>query len=330
MSQRHTHDDDSSFLRHIACPSCGSSDANAVYTDGHTYCHICQAYGRDSDSKGGTDRPRLIKEAHITGLLTDLTFGSLPFRRLTEESCTLWGYGQGKTNQGKNVQVAQYKAAGGGPWIAQKIRTVNKEFSILGDAKQMPLYGQWLWKEGGKKLVITEGEIDAITVSQVQNHKWPVVSLPNGAQAALKAISKNLEWVESFDEVVLMFDMDEPGQAAAKEVAELLKPGKAKIAVLPLKDANELLKADRGPEIIQAMWNAKSFRPDGIIAGTDLKDRIKTFNMTGDALKFPWEKLQNRTHGYRAQEIIMFAAGSGVGKSELVNQIAYDALMNQG
>ena len=29
------------FVRHIACDNCGSSDANSLYSDGHTYCFVC-------------------------------------------------------------------------------------------------------------------------------------------------------------------------------------------------------------------------------------------------------------------------------------------------
>lgn len=32
------------FLKHIACPKCGSSDANGVYDDGSTYCFSCQGF----------------------------------------------------------------------------------------------------------------------------------------------------------------------------------------------------------------------------------------------------------------------------------------------
>ena len=33
--------DDNEFVRHIACTNCGSSDANSLYDDGHTYCFVC-------------------------------------------------------------------------------------------------------------------------------------------------------------------------------------------------------------------------------------------------------------------------------------------------
>jgi twinkle protein len=77
-----------------------------------------------------------------------------------------------------------------------------------------------------------------------------------------------------------MFDMDEPGAAAAKECAQLFTPGKCKIASLPLKDANEMLKAGRVAEIIDAIWGAKEFRPDGIVTLKDLKDTSSASSRT--------------------------------------------------
>ena len=92
-------------------------------------------------------------------------------------------------------------------------------------------YGQWLWPNKGKMVVVTEGEIDAMTVSMLQDDKWPTVSPPNGVQSAPKVFKEQLDWLCGFDTVVIMFDMDEPGQKAAKECAELLPPGKAKITI---------------------------------------------------------------------------------------------------
>ena len=100
-------------------------------------------------------------------------------------------------------------------------------------------------------LVITEGELDAMSVSQAQGNRWPVVSVPSGAQGAAKAIRDNLEFVESFETVVLCFDNDDPGRTAAQECALLLSPGKAKVCVFPLKDASDMLQAGRTKEIIE-------------------------------------------------------------------------------
>ena len=111
-------------------------------------------------------------------------------------------------HNGQTVQLATYRNDKGQP-VAQKVRTVDKKFSIVGDAKAMTLFGSHLWSNG-KKIVVCEGEIDAMSVSQVQNHKWPTVSLPNGAAAAKKAIIKNYDYLTKFEEIILMFD-DERG-----------------------------------------------------------------------------------------------------------------------
>ena len=61
------------------------------------------------------------------------------------------------------------------------------------------------------------------------------------AHWSAKAIKANWDYINGFEEVILMFDMDEAGQKAAQTVAELLPVGKAKIASLPCKDANDCL-----------------------------------------------------------------------------------------
>ena len=98
-------------------------------------------------------------------------------------------------------------------------------------------------------MVVTEGELDCLSVSMIQQNKWPTVSVKNGAQGAKRDVQKSLEWLESFETVVFMFDMDDAGQSAARACASVLTPGKAKIAQLPLKDANEMLMANRGKRL---------------------------------------------------------------------------------
>jgi twinkle protein len=189
------------------------------------------------------------------------------------------------------------------------------------------LFGAQLWNSG-KKIVITEGEIDCLTVSQIQGNKWATVSVPNGAQGAAKAIRKNLDYLEAFDEVIFMFDMDEPGQKAAKECAELLEAGKAKIASLPFKDPNECLQNGRGDAVVTAMWNAKSFRPDGVIAGTDIWEQVSS-NEVVESIPYPWQGLNEITLGARKGELVTLTAGSGIGKSAVVREITHH-LLKQG
>ncbi|MDP6213191.1 MAG: toprim domain-containing protein, partial [Candidatus Thalassarchaeaceae archaeon] len=210
-------------------------------------------------------------ESRVPSGLMEFEYGALGKRGISEETCRKFSYGVGFRN-GQPVQVASYRNEGG-EVVAQKLRTADKNFSILGDGRSLGLWGMHLWGSG-KMLVITEGEIDAMSVSQAQNNKWPVCSIPSGAAAAAKVIRKNIEYLGGFDSVIFMFDQDEPGQKAAAECASLLPPGTAKIASLPLKDPNEMLLAGRSKEIISAIWNAKDYRPDGVVPGEEVWDRV--------------------------------------------------------
>lgn len=303
------------------CPNCGSSDANVIYSDGHSFCFSCKAYNHgDSVNSGGIPKPT-VEGAYVPvmGEYTELTK-----RGLTEATCRKWGYQTGVFN-GKHVQIANYRDSDGSV-SAQKIRFANKDFLFLGDGRKgSPLYGQHLWRDAGRKVVITEGELDAMSVSQLQNHKWPVVSISGGAPNAHKCIRKAIEWLSNFEDVILMFDQDEPGQKAAKECAALLPPGKAKIASLPLKDASDMLVAGRGAELIDAIWGAKSFRPDGIVAGTELwGEIIKPVTELGIA--YPFTGMNELTKGMRLGEIVTFCAGTGIGKSQICREIAHHIL----
>jgi twinkle protein len=309
--------DESNFLRHIPCDNCGSSDANSLYSDGHQFCFSCQAHVKGD---GTTPAPSPKKRAGdlITGEFMDLSK-----RKIREDTCRKFGYQVGEL-AGKKVQIAPYYDKAG-TMVAQKIRGSDKSFKVLGDITKALPFGAPLWGKG-KKLVVTEGEIDAMSVSQSQGNKWAVVSVPNGAQGAKKHMKLNFDYYELFDEIILMFDMDEPGQAAASECAELFSPGKAKIASLPMKDANECLVNGKADEIIQAIWNAKAYRPDGILSGADLWEEVSKTE-TIQAIPYPWDELNEVTRGSRRGELVTLTAGSGIGKSAVVREIAHHLLL---
>ncbi|WP_185929042.1 toprim domain-containing protein, partial [Mesorhizobium sp. M7A.T.Ca.US.000.02.2.1] len=269
----------------------------------------------------------------MEGLIPSGSPQALVKRGISEETCRKWGYTTGEF-KGQTVQIATYRDTSGTP-VFQKVRFKNKDFLALGDKKSAGLYGQHLWRDGGKRIVVTEGEIDALSVSQVQGNKWPVVSLPNGADGAVKAISKALPYLLGFDEIVLMFDHDEahhrpngevfyPGQEAAQACAMLFPAGRCKIARIDgHKDANEALQAGDGAKIVDAIFGARAFRPDGIVTIADVKAKA----LIPTEMGLPWfgEELNYQLYGRRLGEIIAIGAGTGVGKTEfLAKQIYYD------
>lgn len=301
------------------CPKCGSRDNLARYDDGHAYCF---GFGCGHHEKGdGTLSDTATTTKPNTDLLTGLEYEAFPKRRIREETARHWRYGTTRYN-GKPCQVATYYDTSGRA-VCQKLRFPDKSFKMIGETKNPPLYGQWLAREGGKMIIVTEGEIDALSVSQAQNLKWPVVSVPNGAQGAAKTVRQEIEFLEKFERVVFMFDMDDAGRGAAAECAEILSPGKAYIASLPLKDANEMLQAGKGPEITSAAWGAKVFRPDGIVEIDAIIEEAKKPVEWG----LPWclPALTEATFGRREGEVYALGAGTGVGKTDFITQqVEYD------
>lgn len=304
------------FLKHEPCPGCGSRNNLARYADGSATCFGC-AHWEPPDERGYSSREdtRRVTTEFIPGECR-----ALEVRGITKETCERWGYQCGEDAQGRPCHIANYRNTGG-TRVAQKLRRPGKEFSIVGDGKGMPLYGQWLWGPG-KSVVITEGELDALSMAQAFDNKWPVVSVPHGAQSAAKELAKHYAWLDGYEKIVLMFDQDEPGQQAVEACSPILPVGKVHIAVTPCKDANETL-VQKGPAaLVQAFWNAKPWRPDGIVSGEEFTLE-SVFEAPVFSYTLPYPKLQEMTMGLRKAEVTMITAGTGIGKSTWARELAY-------
>ena len=307
---------------HEPCPQCRGQgrdtkgDNLAIYDDGHKYCFACGYWEGDKPMHDIKPEPVYDEDwKPYRGACQVLSH-----RGIKEDVTKKFDYQSANMN-GKDVEIANYYRDG--ELIAQKLRGPDKQFKWIGKANNLPLYGQWLWpSKGGKKLVITEGEVDALTVCQI-NGGWPVVSLPTGAQGALKSIKDNLEFVNSYDEVILMFDEDEAGRDAAKKVAETLPPGKCKIANLPFNDPNDCLLAGKSKEVMTAMWNAQHYSPDEIL-------HISNINLNEDTeqsvFSYPWGNMNKFLIGQRSGEITLWTSGTGSGKSTIIREIIWDHL----
>ncbi len=226
---------ESKLIKHIACDACGSSDANGLYDDDHTYCFSCHTYAHGQDVA-----PRVAVPQRKTQML-DIkgTIKAIPDRGITQQTCEKYG-----VTQENGQHFYPYTDDAGGVVAAKLRRVADKTFSILGTFTNARLFGQQLFHAGGKAVTITEGELDALAAFQMNGSLYPVVSVRNGAQAALKDCKAQYEWLNSFDSIVICFDADEPGKKASKEVAELFG-NKAKIVkhLSGYKDACDYLIA---------------------------------------------------------------------------------------
>lgn len=309
----------SEILRaHLPCPDCGSSDALSEYTDGHTYCYSCNALHNSDETQ----------TTKYDDFISDMTLKPLKARGITESTCRKYQYYY-TTYKGKPCQVANYFDEYG-TLIGQKLRFQDKSFATKGKISKT-FFGQQLYNRGSR-LIITEGEIDCLTVSQLLGNQEPVVSIPCGAQSAKKVFEANLKWLEGFDEVVVVFDNDDAGRSGAQEIEGILSPDKLRIATLKqYKDPNEYYINDKGNELLEAIENAKRVTPENIINADTLLDDLldEPEEVTGYGL--PWNvKADKMIRGVRKGEITMLTAGTGIGKSTMIREIGYHLVMEHG
>lgn len=315
---------------HQPCEDCGSSDGKTYFADGGTYCFVCQKSGKKDGNDIAVVLPEPTEKAQpranfkeVENLLVTGEYRGIPERGIT--SVTAQKYSVMHTPE--KTYFGYFSEDDHNKPVAAKIRYPDKKFPISGDWAKAQLFGQQLFPPSSAKyLTITEGEFDALAAYQMQGSKFPVVSIRNGAQAALKDCKAAYEYIDSFESVVISFDNDEPGQKAAREVAELFG-GKARIMKHPkeLKDACDYLKAGLKDEFTAIWWAAEKYIPDGIVNGASMwKEVSKPVKIS--TLMYPFGAMNDLTYGIREGELVTVTAGSGLGKSQFLREIIFHVL----
>jgi twinkle protein len=301
------------------CPQCRSMGGDTsgdnlnVYDDGGEHCFAC---GHHVNSYGEPELPQSV--GFLSGEYKDI-----PERRLTALTCSHFDY----EVDAEERHIANYYNDKDEP-CGQKIRCPDKTFFNVGKISTA-LFGKQQYQPTKNLFItVTEGEIDTLSIAETQGIQYPVVSVPDGADGAKNTIKANLKYLSGFKHVVLCFDNDVPGKRAAEECAKLFEPGFARIAKLPLKDANEMLVAGRGSEITKGLFNAQPYRPDNIIKLSEITlDDIKKSLQPGIDICFP--KLNAMLNGLRKQSLYTLVARAKVGKTTLTKELVLD-LVNKG
>jgi twinkle protein len=320
--------DKAKFVRHVACDACGSSDANAEYSDGSYYCFACQTPTAAPKTPYEThyERPRmevaLTKDLELERLVAKWAAApasSIPERSITSTYAKLYGV----FVDGDKHYYPYFSEESAEP-IGFKVRTVStKGFVAVGNTKDAGLFGQQRYgNHQQRRIVVTEGELDALAASQMFDNKAAVVSLKNGAGGAGRDFKAAYKFLDGFDEIVLCFDADSAGKEAVEKAAEVFA-GKLRVMKLDArlgKDACDYLKAGRKKEFTDAYWQASIYTPKGVLSKEELLQRLLA--PRPDSLgEYPWAKLNELTYGFRPTELVTIAAGSGLGKSSILREI---------
>jgi twinkle protein len=327
---------------------CGSSDGLQVFQreDGtvNGYCFSCGTYVPDPYGDNPvpeftpiTDEERQEKvKAYAKYPVHDL-----PERKLKRSALMYYGCRMEVSQEdGVTPTAVLFPYGKDGTLHGWKVRpTATKDMWCVGTVKNASLFG---WSRaitsGERTLYITEGEYDAVALYQVlkdsnagtqyADQNPAVISLRSGATSAKRDLNELKSEINSrFDNVVLCFDMDEPGQQAAEDVCRS-NPG-WKVAVLPCKDANDCLMQGASKALKAAVvFRAEKPKNSRVLRASSLHDAARKPAQWG--LSTPYPKLTEMSRGFRDGETWYWGAGVKMGKSELVNDLAAHMIKAHG
>ena len=318
---------DKQWLDRGACPNpdCDSSDGNVQHNDGYSHCFSCDTHFYNKGDKMETEKVIPMRTESV--MKTIGTLGALSERSISKETAQKYNTNV-KVNGNMNTHHIYKYFDEGGNNIANKIRDVpTKNMWTEGNMTDAGLFGQNIFAPKGKYITITEGEVDAMSAFELLGSKWACVSIKTGAGSALKDCKKSFQYLDSFDQIVISFDMDKQGRDASEKVAQLFSPNKCKIMHMEHKDANEYLKMNKREQFSRAWWNAQPYTPAGIVNLKDLKSTIFEEEYCETVL-FPWQKLNDKTYGMRTGELITLTSGAGMGKSSIMRELMHHILKN--
>ena len=309
------------MIRKEGCPECGSKNNVAVWEDGGKHCFSPGCTYHVHSDQSSTEASNYVKPKRA--LEMNGVVAAIDSRRLSVKTCRKFGVTVEYDTAGKiSYTNFPYCNIETGKPTAAKRKDVNDKGNQRwsGNREGIGLFGQQTCSGRGKYITITEGEEDALAVSEMFDNRWDVVSIKDGAGSAARDIKANLEFLEGYDNVILCFDNDDAGHKATNESKELFSPNKCKIVTLPRKDAGEMLENRETKAFTSSWWDAKVYAPDGIVPISETWDAILKYRDT-PSTPYPWDFLNEYLLGQRMQEIVIWAADTGIGKSQAMREI---------
>jgi twinkle protein len=314
--------------RNQPCEECGSSDAKQIYDDGSAFCFSCrrnfyppkEAYMQQPEVK--KDWSNKLREVQ-----DDYPVRGFKERNIYRQVAEHYGVKVSYDLDG-NIDAHYYPFFNNDTLAGYKVRRLPKDFSSIGTVKG-GLFGQNLYS-GGPRLVITEGELDAMSVQSAWYKKYktfyPVVSLRSAS--SVKDLIKERDWIRNFDEVILWLDNDDAGREATKEAARIIGYDKIKIAKGSEKDASDLWIKD-SDKVLKTIYDAVDYTPAGILTKDELWSQLEKYNEI-ESVPYPdfMEGLNDKLKGMRFGEITLWTSGTGSGKSTLLREIGLHLLQS--
>ena len=319
------------------CPKCASTggdkhgDNLSVYDDGHAYCFKCSHLIKGG-KMGNADPIQFKKDDDSWEHNYRGEYYQLPDRKIRAQTLEKYKVKVEKDAQGKIIKHHYPYHNKKGEMVGIKTRLVsNKRFFGSGNTSSSNmLFGQEMIKPGGKSVTVCEGELDAMSAYEMFGNRFNFVSIGNGVNCT-DNIKANLEWLDSFESVVLCFDDDEAGRESAKKIAPIIGPNKCKILTLNKhKDASDYLISGDDKEFQNEWYNAKAYVVSGVASPDDMREALLDYNKT-ELIPLPdtFGDLQHMTRGGLAKgELTSIIAHTSIGKTTILNELIYHFATN--
>lgn len=330
------------------CPKCvekggdKSRDNLANYSDGGKHCFSCgyHVHGDENYVPNEEEEEMLddIKEMSEDSKkrIKEGTTHKLTWRGIRPETNKFFGVVY-ECSQETGAPIKQFVPTTiDNAHVGYKTRVFPKDFSHpVGEVgSKCDLIGSFRFVNGGKYVVVCAGEVDFLSAFQMLRDYQlskdktaaydPIacVTPTVGEGGCGKQLQHNYKFLDKFERIVVCFDNDKAGKEAVEKIVPLLPKGKVWVITPRYKDVNEYLVNGKEREFVTDFFNAKKHTPAGIVASTDIYKEVVQRSML-ERLPFPpfLEKLNKMlsggiTYGF----IVNILAGSGSGKSSLINQ----------
>jgi twinkle protein len=221
-----------------------------------------------------------------------------------------------------------------GELVNVKYRGLDKDFKLAKGAELV--FYNMDGAKGEEYVIITEGEIDALTIHECGVKQ--VVSVPNGA--AKSGHNSNLKYLDNchafFDgmtQIILCTDNDEPGRQLREELGRRLGKDRCLIVDYPegCKDANDVLMKHGKAGVATLIRDAHEFPIEGIMNMDELFNDVQDYYMNGYPKGVKVGIVGFDEHvSFMPGQLTIITGVPGSGKSEFVDYIMASAAKNHG
>lgn len=287
-------------------------------------------------------------------------FFSLPERGILEEDAVRFGVRSALSEQDGKTIVATYfpchnkqkKIIGYQKRDWTKLKEEDGHFTAVGVVKPSGMLFNQANCRGGKTIYIVESPEEVIAarrciLESLKGSKWEgklepnIVSITNGCANAVEQIAQNEDFLRQYEEIVLCFNNDhatpkeavkgiKKGREATEDVASYLMSNNIYIVevVQGKNDIRQCLVEGAALEMGKALaFEKKKYSPEKIVSGDNvhIEELIEPLREGIVIDRFP--RLMKKLHGFRTGELTMYCAFSGVGKSTIAREVAYEAIL---